>query len=428
MKVKIEDKKSCQKHIKIEIEAQKVKSALDEIYKSIGQDAQIPGFRKGKAPRDILEARYNETANSEAIRRLIWQAYRDTIKANDIKPVSYPVIEDVKLNQNSPLCFTIKVDVEPAISLRSYTYIKIRKPPVEVTKEEINKTLETVRESSGRFEPVDGRSIRMGDYAVCDYDCLVEGKSIDKQKNVWLHMNGDSNLPEITKALIGCGKGEMKEIVLTLPQDYKQTEYAGKKGVYRITVNEIKQKILPALNDEMAKQVGEFKNLGELKERLKEQLLLNKKQQQRSDMENQLFDFLLKVNQFEVPESMVERQLQIIVNDAKIRLSYQGYKKEEIDSQENKLKETLVNNAKRQVKIFFILDAIAEKEKIGIIDEELNQHIEKMSKAAKQDVGKFKQTMEEKGLIDNLRQQLLHDKVIGFLIESAKVNEKYTRR
>ena len=424
MKVKIENKKNCRKLIKIEVEPEKVKSALEEIYKTIGRDAQIPGFRKGKAPRDILETRYNETANSEAIRRLVWEAYRDAVKANDIKPVSYPIIEDVKLDQNGPLCFTVKVDIEPVIALKPYINIKIKKSAADVTEEDIKKALEAVRESAGRFEPVEGRPIKMGDYVVCDYDCLVEGKSIDQQKNVSLHIKEDSGLSQITKALAGSNKGETKEVALELPKDYKQNEYGGKKGVYKITVNEIKQKILPALDDEMAKQIGSFQNLQQLKDRLRQQLQLDKRQQQRFDMENQLFDFLLKANQFEVPESTVERQLQVMVNDAKTRLIYQGYKKEEVESQQDKLKQTLADNAKRQVRIFFMLGAIAEKENINVTGEELNRQIEQMSKAAKQDVEKFKQTLQDKEMVDNLKQQMLHDKAIGFLLEKARISEK----
>ncbi|UCH12651.1 MAG: trigger factor [Candidatus Omnitrophota bacterium] len=421
MKLKIEDKKNCQKLIKIEVESQKVKNALDEIYKSIGKDAQIPGFRKGKAPRDILQAHYRDKANDEAIRRLIWGVYRDVIKTNDIKPVSYPIIEDVKFNDDGPLNFAIKIDVKPVINLKSYIKIKVKKIPQEVSEEDINKALEAVRESSARFEPVEERPARIGDYVVCDYDCKISGKSIDSQKNAWLHVEENSDLQEITKALIGCSKGQIKEVTMALPKDYKQTEYAGKNGNYKITVNEIKQKILPQLDDELAKQVGEFENLEQLKERLKKELLIKKKQQQRSDMENQLFDFLLKVHQFDVPESTVQRQLQNLVDDAKARMAYQGYKKEEIESQENKLKQTLAINADRHVKIFFLLEAIAEKENIDITDEELNKQIEGMSRVAKQDAEKFRQDVKEKGLTDSIRKQLLHDKVIDFLLENAKI-------
>ena len=336
VKVKIEDGKECQKIIKIEIGPQRVKDTLDDIYKSITQDAQIPGFRKGKAPRDVIESRYNETANSEAIKQLAWEAYREAAKANGIKPISYPIIEDVNLSQTQILTFSAKVDVRPIIKLKSYIGIKIKKMSVEVTQDDMDKALEGLRESFSRREP-------------------------DKEK------------------------------------------------------------VLPPLDDELAKRAGNFKDLAGLKEALKKQLESSKQQQQYSDTEKQLFDFLVKAHSFDVPQSMVDRQLEGMINDAKMRLAHQGHKKEEIESQEAKLKETQADNARIQVKIFFILEAIAEKENIHITDDELNKHIDKISSATGQDVAKFKQMMQERGLVEDLTQRLLHDKVTGFLMAKAKV-------
>jgi len=336
VRVKIEDGKECQKIIKIEVGPQRVKDTLDDIYKSITQDAQIPGFRKGKAPRDVIESRYNETANSEAIKQLAWEAYREAAKANGIKPVSYPIIEDVNLSQTQILTFSAKVDVRPIIKLKSYIGIKIKKMSVEVTQDDMDKALEGLRESFPRKEP-------------------------DKEK------------------------------------------------------------VLPPLDDELAKRAGNFKDLASLKEALKKQLESSKQQQQYSDIEKQLFDFLVKAHSFDVPQSMVDRQLEGMINDAKMRLAHQGHKKEEIESQEAKLKETQADNARIQVKTFFILEAIAEKENIHIADDEFNKHIEKISSATGQDIAKFKQMMQERGLVEDLTQRLLHDKVTGFLMAKAKV-------
>ena len=317
----------------------------------------------------------------------------------------------------------IQIDIKPDIYLKPYANIKINKLSEEVTEEDVSKALEAVRDTAAHFEVIEGRPIAMGDYVVCDYDCLVEGKSIDNQKNIWLNINEEPSLSEVKKALINCNKGGSKEVALVLPKNYKMQEHAGKNAIYKITVNEIKQKVLPVLDDALAKQVGEFESLQKLKDRLKDEINYSKKQQQRSDMENQLFDFLLKNNQFDVPESVVESQLQTLVDDAKIRLAYQGCKKEDIEPQAGKLKESLAINAKNQVRVFFILNEIAQKEKIRITSEEINAHIEKMADANKQDKVKLRKTLEEKGLMDNIMHQLLHDKVANFLLEKADVNE-----
>ncbi|MFH0731996.1 MAG: trigger factor [Candidatus Omnitrophota bacterium] len=420
MKVKIEDKTNCQKLIKIEVESEKVKVALSEVYKLMTKDANVRGFRKGKVPVNVLQAHYSEEAKEETIRRLIWDAYREVIDKRGVKPLSYPVIEDVKLNDNEPLYFTIKVDVAPVINLKPYKNIKIKKPSEEVTESEVNSALESVREQAAQFEPVQ-RPAEIGDHVVCDYDCVLDGKTIDSRKNGWLSIEKNSKLSPMPEQLVGCAKGQVKEVELTLPKDYKQSEHAGKKSIYKITVNEVKKKIVPALDDELAKRIGNYETIAQLKEKIKEELTLRKKQTQRTNMEDDIFTNLLKANQFDVPESSVQRQLQGLVDDAKMRLMYQGYKKEEVESQDAKLKEQFVDSAKRQVMIFFMLEEIAKNENISVTDEEFNKRVEEIAKSSGQQLEKFRKTIEERELAETIKQQLLHDKAIEFLIENASI-------
>jgi len=424
VKIKIQDNKNCQKLIKIEVEKEKVQTVLEEVYKEIGQSAQVPGFRKGKAPRDMLELHYSETAREEALRHLIWESYREAVKENKIDPINYPAIEDVKFGEDNHLSFTAKVDIVPTINLKPYTNIKIKKETDRVTEQDVSKALDSIRESLAKFETIESAPVKMGDYAVCDYECTVEGKVIDTQKGVWLEVKEDSNLPEIAKALIGCNKSQVKEVSFALPKNYKVAAYAGKNAAYKIALNEIKQKVLPAQDDAFAKQAGKFENLQQLKDELTKEIGSSKKQQQQANMEGQLFDSLLKANQFDVPESVVDRQLQSMISDAKLRLMYQGYKKEDIEAQEGKLKESLAINAKEHVRLFFILEQIAKKENLRTTDEELDKHIEKISINTNQDKAKVRKTLEEKDLIENLKEQLLHDKVTKFLLEKSNITEE----
>lgn len=422
MKIKIEDIKGSQKLIRIEVEAQRVEAALDKAYSSIGKNARIPGYRPGKAPLDLLKAHYDKQANEEAINSLIWDCYREAVIERDIKTAGYPVVSDVDFAKEGPLSFSVKVDVNPDFRLKQYKGIKARKKSYDVTDDDIEKAIGQLQESMAEYKNIEARPIRMGDYVVCVYECFENGKLVDKKEKLWLYISDKLQPKELLDVLLGAEVDILKEAVASYPEDYEYKELAGKQRFYKVCPKQIKEKILPAIDDELAKSAGKFNNLQELKNALKEDILNSKKLQSERDMENQIYEYLLETHVFDVPVSLVERQLSRLVDEAKQRLLYQGYKKEDLDQQDDALKKTLQEQAFRNVKLFFIIDKISAQESIQAEPEEIEKQIKDISVHTKEDAEKVRKRLEENKLTDSLKEQIIHDKVVDFLVKQSKIS------
>jgi len=420
VKIDIEDQKDAQKLIKVEVEAERVDAALEEIYSGIQKRAHIAGYRPGKAPRDMVKAHYDKAANEEAINRLIWDCYREAVEEKRINPVGYPVIVDVNFNKDKPLIFSVKVETRPEFKLKAYKGIKVKEKPYEVLDHDADNALKQMQESMAEYKNVKARPIAKEDYVVCSYECFSDGKLIDKKDKLWLYISDQLQPKELLALLLGAEPGITKETEVSYPKDYEYKELAGQNRLYKVTPQEIKQKILPEIDDELAKSTGRFKNLSELKIDLNKNILKQKKLESERDLENQIYKVLLENHPFDVPASLVERQSQHLVEESKQRLLQQGYKKEDLNKQDDKLKESVRSGALNNVRLFFIMQKIAEQEKIEVGELDLDKRIAEIASYTKEAQAKVEKRLKENNLLDNLKEQVLHDKVAEFLVAQAK--------
>ena len=420
MKINIEEQKDTQKLIKVEVETERVDAALEEIYDGIQRRAHIPGYRPGKAPRDMVKTHYNKTANEEVLNRLIWDCYREAVAEKCINPVGYPVIVDVNFNKGKPLNFSVKVETQPEFKLKAYKGIKVKEKPYEVVDQDVDNALKQMQESMAEYKNIDARPITKEDYLVCSYECFSDGKLIDKKDKLWLYISDQLQPKELLTLLLGAELGTAKETEVTYPKDYEYKELAGQNRLYKVTPKEIKQKILPEINDELARSTGHFKNLSELKIDLSKNILKQKRLESEHDLEDQIYKVLLGNHPFDVPVSLVERQSLRLVEETKQRLMQQGHKKEDLDKQDDKLKESVKSRALNNVRLFFIIQKIAKQEKIEAVEVDLDKRIAEIANYTKEDQAKVKERLKENNLLDNLKEQVLHDKVAEFLIAQAK--------
>ena len=420
MKINIEDQKDAQKLIKVEVEAQRVDAALEDIYNGIQKTANIPGYRPGKAPRDMVKTHYNKAANEEVLNRLIWDCYREAITEKNINPVGYPVIVDVDFNEGKPLNFSVKVETRPAFKLKVYKGIKVKEKLYEASDEDVNNALKQMQESMAEYKNIKARPIAKGDYIVCDYECFSGGKQVDKKDKLWLYISDKLQPKELLALLLGAELGTTKETEVSYPKDYEYKELAGQSRLYKVTPKEIKEKILPEINDELAKSTGHFNDMSELKADLKKNILSQKKLESARDVENQIYKILLESHAFDVPASLVENQALRLVQETKQRLAQQGYKKEDLDTQDDKLKESVKGRALDNVRLFFIMQSIAQQEKIEVVESDIDKRVAEIASHTKEDQVKVRQRLKENNLLDSLKEQALHDKVSEFLIVQAK--------
>src|SRR3989338_530982 len=319
-RTKINRKESCQALFEIEVSREDIDRSLEEIYDEFVKIADIPGFRVGKAPRDLVKKRHRKAAEEEALKRLISKAYSMTLNEHKVHPISMPEITDVVFEEGKPLSFKAKVDTRPEVKLKDYKRIKIEKKKEELKEEDAEKTLENMRALNAKYIAAEDRPLAMGDYAVCDIECSVDGKPLHKRlENRWFAIEKDEPNPELIEKITGMKKLEERDCEGTLSDKYPNKNVAGKKAVYHVKLKEVKVKQLPDLDDEFAKDLGKD-SLEALKNDIREELRTHIKRRIEQDMELQLLTALVGENTFSVPRSFVDAELSHLVEDAKAKL------------------------------------------------------------------------------------------------------------
>ncbi len=420
-KISVEE---CASLLEIDVPIQDIEKAFDEVYGEMTKYANIPGFRVGKAPKELVKRHYGKSAREEVLKRLVPEAYRSAILEHNITPVSMPEISDVSFEAEGKLSFKAKVNTRPVFKLKNYKGIKVKKPRAKVCDDDINKMLENLREANAKYVAVEDRPVQMGDYVVSDMDCSVGGKPLHKRReNLWLFLDKDSIVPGLADRMVGMNKGEERDIETTVPEKYPDKTVAGSLARYHIKAKEIKKRELPELNDELAKVFGK-ENMTELKQEISKELESRAKINAEVDAENQVLSKVIDDNTFAVPPSFVSRQLEFMVEDAKRHLMQKGFKKEDLDGKYGELKEKFKNEAERKVRLLFILDDIARQEKIEVSDEDINDAYKAISAQAGKGEQEVRDYYEKEGLVDELKEKIREGKVIQFLLKNADVTEK----
>ncbi|MCP4650936.1 MAG: trigger factor [PVC group bacterium] len=420
MKVKVKNAEKCQKVLEIEVPKETVQAEFDTYYNEVRKTAQVPGFRKGKAPRKILEEYYAGKAYEQVLSDLVNNHYRKAIEKENIDTVSMPEVSDVDLNKDGNLTFKSKVNIRPQFSLKGYKGLKIKKDSVEVTEEEVTKVLSYLQDRYAQFLPIEGRATKQDDYIICDYSYEVEGKTIEKKDKAWFWLDKEMFIPGLSKELQGVNAGDTKEFELTLPENFRPEEVAKKKAKFKVVVNEIKEKKQPELNDEFAKTAGK-KSVDELKQHIKDDLVREKEAQAKQTLKAQIVDELIKAMPIDVPQELVDKRDKLLRDTASQKLKQQGLDVQQIEQEEKKLGDYFPQEALKQIRIFFILEEIAAKEKITVTEKEMEERIETIAKSyghTKEEVLKY---FSEKNMLESIHWEIWEEKVISFLVDNANV-------
>jgi len=430
VKVTNEKTENSQAFLTIEVEPSEVEESLEASYRRLVKKTRIPGFRKGKAPRDILE-RYlgKDSLLEDAINNLFPKAYEDAIKEQDIKPIAQPSIEEVKTD---PVVFKVVVPLAPTIELGDYRRIKVKQKPVKLPKDEVNTAIEQLRHQQATWEPVD-RPVDFSDLVTLDVESNVDDKPFINQKGAQYQVLQDLPVPApgFAEQLSGMKSGEEKEFKLKFPEDYSKDELAGKEPLFKVKVTAIKQERLPELNDEFARGVSpDFKTLESLRERVSTNLRLKAEEQARIDFEEQIIEAVVNPSRVEFPPVLVEAEIDQLLTDQMRRWQMGGGKGLEeylkrINKTEEELREELRPPATKRVTASLVLGKITEEEKIEVSDSEIDTEIENMTKdtdEGKKD--KLKGFLNAPQARESIKQTLMTRKTIQRLVEIAKGSEK----
>ena len=423
MKSKITKINDVRHELHIEIPKEHVDSAFEEIISEYKKEAKIPGFRPGKAPLDIVVKNYGKAAMEEAQRRVIPEAYQKALDKHNMEPISYPDLSDVECSMTGEVKFKAQFDVHPAVNIKKYKGIKITSEKIGVKEKEVEEALERIQNMNAEFKDIE-RELKHGDFGVCAVETHIDGKVVSaKRDNMWIEVNKEASFLGMGEELTGLKKGDKKDIEVTLPENYGDDKFAGKKAIFKLIVKETKEKELPELNDELAKKIGK-ETIKDVRSEIKDQLLLRKEENNNIKLKNQILEFLIEKNKMDVPESMVKRQLKVLVERAENDLLQKGVDKKIIEQQKEEIENKLKKEAEDKVRVYFLLDDIAKQEKIEIADSEIDKWYESMASHYSKEKDEVKKNYESNNLVEGLKEQLREEKILNFLVEEAEISGK----
>lgn len=431
MNVTVENLGPCKKLLRVEVEPQKVDEAFDEVAKDFQKHARLPGFRPGKAPKEMVLKKYDADIKDEVKRKLISNSYHNAVKNEKLTVVGTPDVEEIQFEKGQPLQFAATVETAPDFELPEYKGLEAKREQSSVTEADVDNAINLLRDRVGDFKN-QTRPLQKGDYAVVNYKGSSEGKplteiaptarGLTEQKGFWIEIKENSFIPGFADQLIGMNPGEKRTVNVDFPQEFVSPQLSGKKGTYEVELVEVKEKVLPPLDDEFAKKYG-AENMDKLREGVRADLQNELNTKQSRSIRNQVTDALLKQVNVELPESLVQHETRSIVYNLVSENQQRGVPKEAIESKKDEIYKNATNMAKERVKASFIFQKIAAKEGVRVEQMEIAGRLQAMAAQYQMPVDKLVKELEKADRLQDIYSQILTEKVIELLVQNAKVED-----
>lgn len=419
----IEEIGPCKKLIKATVEPARVSEGFDTAYRELRQNVVVPGFRKGRAPRKLLERRFGKDVKEQVKQDLVAEVYQQVLEDEKLSPVSDPEFDKVEVTEDNSLSFEATVEVRPEFDVGKHKGIALTKLSEDVTEEDVDAGIESIRIQRGELVTEDGRKAKEGDVVAGDLRIAVGKNVLSEQKETLIPVRKGRILGvevDLLKLLKKASAGSEKTTKIKLPKDFENAEFAGKKAELSIKIKEIKVQKLPEVNEEFAGLLG-FESVEALREQVRRHAEEQKKTESRQNLESQIFENLLSGTEFDLPEGLLERQERQMKDDMRRRLRYRGVPPKVIDEQLEQMDDATKDESKKRIKGGFILDRIAETEKITATEDEVQKLIETLAADHRQKPDIVKKRMEESGAIANLRTQIRREKTVQLILDKAKI-------
>jgi trigger factor len=422
MKVAVEAMEGCKRRLAVEAPSDVVQQEWDKAYGRVQRQARLPGFRKGHVPRSLVKIHFADEVRKEVAEHLIPDVYRKALTEAQLQPVDEPDLQDVTLEEGAPLSFVAVVEVRPEIPLGDYKDVEVQHATPPVTDEQVSEALEHMREQHAEYRTIE-RAAAPGDLAIVDYTLAPEGHDPSSATAYQFLVGSGSVLPEIDQAVVGMQPGEERHIALRFADDHRMESLRGKPGTADVKLVEVKEKVLPALDDELAKSLGgEFETLDAVRAEVRKQLEARREVEDRHGLEDKVVGAVLARHEFSVPDAMVMRHIAHQLEHTRERLRRQGVDPDKLPWDYGKLVPELRPESEKAVKRALLLEAIAEREAINPAEDEVDKEIERFAQAAQRPAPAVRRMMEKSGDLESLRRGLREKKTLDFLIQHAKVN------
>ena len=421
MKTEFEDVTETQKRLTIEIPSDVVSQEIDRVTKGYSKQARLPGFRPGRVPASVIRQRFRDQILHDVLHGLIPRAIEDALTERGVEPVDTPNVKDVDIREGQPLKFTAAFETLPPFDPGDLSTIELRQPPATIELNAVDQTLERLRDRAARLEPVEGRPAASGDTLIVDLDRTDASGAADHHDAVPVELGAAANPPGFDDNLIGLSPGAEKTFGVHFPDDYAVKELAGSDVSYRVAVKEIRQRVLPALDDEFAKDLGEFETLDALRDRIEKDLIEEAETASRRQVRNDLLKQLAQRVTFEVPGALVEREIDRRLEEFARRLMDQNIDPRQANIDWAQFREAQREPARDAVASALVLDEIARRENLVIAQEDLDKEIEQFAARSGRTTAAVRAQLEKEGGLARLTAGLRREKAVDYAMSRAKM-------
>jgi trigger factor len=409
----------CKRSVEIEIPLEEVEKTKERVTSSLRQRVKLPGFRPGKAPLTMIQSRFQSDIRQEVLEMLLPQAFRSQMDKDHVKVVGQPNITDLTFEPGQPIRFKAAFEVAPEVEISEYRGLPAKYEEPVVTDEEVDKRLESMRENKAEYVNLDPRPLEAQDFVLVHLKSL-EGLAEAIDQDVQIQVGGDDTLAAFNEALLGMQPDEIKQVDVTYPDDYGQENLAGKTIKFELTPKTVRKKELPALDDEFARDLGDFKTLDELKDAVRKAIFGEKQYAASQVAKEEIIDHLVERNQFPVPETYVDRQIENQVKMQLRDLAGRGVDPNSIQLDWTKLKEHQAEKAVRNVRASLLLEKIAEKEGISATRDEVDAELQRIARQEREAVAVTRARLDKDGTLDRIASHIKTEKTLQFLFEQAQ--------
>jgi trigger factor len=410
----------CKHSLEITIPAAEVDKETERTVAGIQAKVKLPGFRPGKAPLSLVKTRFAGDIRQEVIEKLVPRFFNQAVEKENLHPVSRPDISDLHLHDGEPLRFKAEFEVAPDFDLGDYLGVTITYSEPEVTEAEINERLEQLRDQKAEFVNEEPRPLADGDYAAISLESLDGVAEKVAQDELVIKIGDEATMPVFTENLRGASPDEQREFEVVYPEDYERKQLAGRTVKFRATVKAVRRKELPELNDEFAKDLGDFQTVEELKEAIRKNIFHDREHRAQDDAKRQLLDKLVDAHEFPVPEAYVDRQIQINVENQLRTLAAQGMDTKDLKLDWHKVRESQKDRARRDVKASLLLDKIGEREAVAPTQEEVDREVQNIARRNREAVAVTRAKLQKDGVIAKIAANIRTEKTLNLLFEKAR--------
>jgi trigger factor len=420
-------KESTKREIEVEIPAAEVGRETETLIQKYQKVARIAGFRRGHVPASIIRQRFSEEIKTDVVEALIPRYFRQEAERLGIHPVSQPRVTDLHVHDGEPLRFKAAFEVLPEIKLEGYKELRADKPEIAVSEADVEQALTDLREQHAKFDPIEGRALAEGDFAQASLDGnpkASQGTTGDTppvhMDEVLVEIGGKNTMPEFTEHLRGANAGDERTFDVNYPEDAQDKRLAGKTFTYTVKISAVKQKNLPDLNEEFVKQFGEFTTVEELRQRIRQQMESERKHEAEHKAKDKLVEELIQRNEFEVPDSLIEQQIDVRLERGLRALAAQGLSAEHMKKMDlPRLRAGQRDQAIHDVKAALLLEKVAEAENVQVSDDEMNAEVDSLAKQTKQTTEAIRTRLTRDGGLDRIRTRIRNEKTLEFLYHQS---------